>query len=235
MKPDGTQALVLTGGETKVWRPGTGPLGSAPFAAPGLTWSPDGKRLAASDSTRIVRLLDAETGAMLRLLGKAEAHDEERQNLSSPSSTAFSPDGKQLAVARWDQATTVWDLATGNVVRTLPGTLNVVWSPDGKKLAVDQGRVSKRMTKLDLVVLDAATGTALYTAPFPGATFSPDGRFLAALSEGAVVLLDAKDGSELARYFAEGHQPESFAFSPDGKVLATGGGDASIRIWPVGQ
>ena len=60
-------------------------------------------------------------------------------------------------------------------------------------------------------------------------------RFLAALDEGGVVLLDPASGKVLTRLFAEGHRPGVFAFSADGKLLATGGEDATVRLFPLAR
>ena len=60
-------------------------------------------------------------------------------------------------------------------------------------------------------------------------SWSPDGRFLALLSEG-VSLYDAET-FQLVRTLAEGENIADFAFLPDGKALATAGD--GVKVWKV--
>jgi WD40 repeat protein len=48
-----------------------------------------------------------------------------------------------------------------------------------------------------------------------------------------VALLDASSGGEVVRFVGHGGTVLGLAFSPDGRTLATGGLDASIKLWDV--
>ena len=87
---------------------------------------------------------------------------------------------------------------------------------------------------------DTTTAKQKTSIPVPGCrflTFAPDGTALAANGQDGVVLLRAKGD------FKQKPQPlsgieDSLAFSPDGKLLAGGGGvskhHGDIRIWDAG-
>src|SRR5207253_564163 len=105
-----------------------------------IAMSPDGKRIAAParrsvlrrgffDMASAVRIWNASTGKRLLTL---HGHSYLISDL------AFSPDGKSLASASWDQTAKVWDAATGRNTLTLEvgDRVNAVaFSPDGKLLA----------------------------------------------------------------------------------------------------
>jgi len=66
----------------------------------------------------------------------------------SANAVAFSPDNRWLASGGKDNVIKIWDLATGNVLRTLYGhTSNVnalAVSPDGKLLASGSGNINDK-------------------------------------------------------------------------------------------
>ncbi|MBC7318837.1 PD40 domain-containing protein [Candidatus Bipolaricaulota bacterium] len=94
-----------------------------------VTYSPDGKWLAVGTSIR-VELREADT---LELAALLTGHTE------PVLSVAFSPDGSLLASGSWDGTIKLWNVATGEELRTLTGhtgyVYSVAFSPDGKILA----------------------------------------------------------------------------------------------------
>ena len=100
------------------------------------------------------------------------------------ASAAFSPDGKRLASASWDETVKVWDAGSGHELLTLMGHTgpvnSVAFSPDGKRLA---SASSDQTVK----VWDAGSGHELltvkgHTVEVSSVAFSPDGRRLASAS-----------------------------------------------------
>ncbi len=64
-------------------------------------------------------------------------------------------------------------------------------------------------------------------------TFSPDGTVLAVPCRTGVWLYDVETGAEINLLFGHTEPVSSVAFSPDGKILAGGSWDNTIRLWDV--
>ncbi len=193
-----------------------------------LAFSPDGKTLAtASEDTEVsaagqkvgpekgsVRLWDVASGEERRRFAFEERHAQ---------SLAFSPDGRLLAAAISDGMIRLYDLATGREREPLPGE-----EPVARPEVVD-GQST--------VFLDAPQ-------PMYCLAFSPDGTVLASgtdnvvayrrdLGLAAIYLWDVARGRELHRILAHQQVVVSLSFSPDGKTLASTGGEKVIRLWDV--
>jgi RNA polymerase sigma factor (sigma-70 family) len=119
-------------GEVSVWDLATGKQRTLLHGDTGrimsLSFSPDGKTLAAGGRDGTIRLWETSTGKMRARF---------RENAREVASVAFSPDGKTLAAAQCDQKDRVklWDVVTGRVRARLNGhdgaVVAVAFSPDG--------------------------------------------------------------------------------------------------------
>jgi WD40 repeat protein len=196
-----------------------------------LARSADGKLVATGGADGTVTLWEATTG---RRLHELVGHRGQVVAL------AFSPDGRRLATAGWEPTVRVWDVAGGRQERaiTCAGASRqmeaVAFSPDGRRLAV--GDYGANVVRL----LDAATGEELrqLAQGRPAAlAFAPDGKTLAAggWEGGAVVLWDVATGGKVRTITSRpgNGQPitDAIAFSPDGRLLATGHHHTPVCLW----
>jgi len=132
----------------------------------------------------------------------------------SANAVAFSPDNRWLASGGKDNVIKIWDLATGNVLRTLYGhTSNVnalAVSPDGKLLASGSGDINDRR--------DLGTFT--------------QGGVVGGAEDNTVRIWSVQAGQQLQ--VLRGHELPvgAIAFSNDGRSLTSVSGDA-VKVWDV--
>jgi len=149
------------------------------------------------------------------------------------TSFAFSPDGKTIVLSS-DNTIKLWDLTTGQVIKTLSGNESektMVFSPDGKTIA--SGGYDKTIKLWDI-----ATGkvikTLTYGSSVTNITFSPDGKLLAAgSSDKTIKLWDIASGKVIQTLTGHSNIVKSVVFSPDGKVVASVSNDNTIKLWNV--
>jgi WD40 repeat protein len=142
---------------------------------------------------------------------------------------AFSPSGRELIASGKDRSAAVWDLETGENIKTLKGpgfALDLDVSSDGGLIAMT-GHLNKA------TVRDRATGEEVFTAQ-PGGDagnldWNPDGQLPAipAYEEGQAIIVD-RSGQEVA-VLSDAVGVADVEFSPDGRLLATAGLPAEER------
>ena len=130
-----------------------------------------------------------------------------------------------------DSAVVLWDASTGNAAaRIRPGTSwteHIAFSPDGKLLATATGKV--------LALWDSAGQKVHAFEPLAGTiaaiAWDKPGLDLAAASMGAVTVHRIEPPQFTPRKYPAAAACLTAAFSPNGKVLASGMQDGTVRFW----
>jgi WD40 repeat protein len=164
---------------------------------------------------------------------------------------SLSRDGKTLLAAGSDGVIRVWDLASGEVKRTLTGHTNSIYkaqfSPNEKLIASSSRDMTAR-------IWDFATGRELhkltgFRCAVKSVVFSPNGKMVAAVgNDGMLKLWDVKTGRELKSLVHSdsadvdtsvysvvfSREGKKLAFSDDYRLLASNGNnEATVKLWDV--
>ena len=137
------------------------------------------------------------------------------------STVAFSPDGRTLASASWDDPIRLWNVYTGQLRVTLTRYVNdvnaIAFSSDGKTLAIANAN--------EILLWDAETGQqhtrlAGHAGSVKAMAFMSDGKQLVSVSQdGTLRIWDILMGQHKSFDVGLNEYP-NVAFSSDGKTLA---------------
>lgn len=152
------------------------------YGALTLVFSPDGKTLAVGNRNYQTKLIDTETWTLKHTLPKQMTHGIE-----------FSPDGKKLAAAYVDGSFAVWDVESGENVKTVDTGCAEIYSVSWN-----------------------STGDLLATCGTAGTRLSPEKKYVS--KPGYVQLWDAKT-FKLAKELMDVRWAHSVRFTRDSKRL----------------
>jgi WD40 repeat protein len=188
-----------------------------------MAFSPDGSRIVSGGNTRMALLWDAATG---------ESIGAPLRQRDTVNTMTFSPDGSRVATGNLNGVFRAWNIAkskyNGKTIEQDGHILGAVFVHDSLWT----------LTEIDGMVQfkDSSTGKAigkpfLYSENMKFKALSPDGsRVVTKYNNGSNI--DIWDVTTGERIGTMSHPSlAKVAFSPDGSLILTGGGDNIARIW----
>jgi len=209
-----------------------------------VAFSPDGRWLASAGTDGTIRLWETTGGRLLRTL---DGHTK------AVTSVAITADGQSIVSASEDNTVKIWDAASGQVARSisccsvaftqLTGASKAVLSPDGQSIYAD--------AVLGIYRWDFSSGALQQTYKLPLTstvdTFavSPNGqlvavgqtrtkRFSTVIIDVQICMLEPVSGHTVRCFVAHADHISSLAFSSDGRWIASGSQDQTVKLWDVG-
>lgn len=220
----------------------------ANYSVHALAFSADGEILAVGSNSSEISLWRV---ADQRLLQTLEGPPSWHPTKVAIQALAFSGDGTMLTACNQDEGVRVWRLPGYQVLTTAFGltrntTSNILsaaaLSTDARTISTSYSNIGE----INIWNLDSKG----YNSSVEGLSndilslaFSADGKWLASgggrsrafstEKDFAITVLNAEDGRERAIF--EGHldRVRGLTWSPDGKLLASGSDDGTVRLWNV--
>ena len=173
-------------------------------------------------------LVESGAGACLRHL-----YNEQTRGVTS---IAFNPDGQTALFGSTDRTLRLWDLTTGNCLRTYEGhtekVTSVAFSPDGRRiLSGSEDKTLKLWNPAKDKCLRTFEG---HTNKVSAIAFSPDGRrALSGSWDKTLKLWNLANGNCLRTFEGNDFSVIAVAFSPDGQLGLSGSWLDTIKFWDL--
>lgn len=222
-------------------------------------YTPDSRILAApvdlGSGRSAIKLFDAATAREMGSIAVPEKN-------ARIAYIAYSPDGKLLVGQVRDEAKSqrhwlrFWDPATGRTLASIEGEkgaffINMAFSPDGRSLLATDSANEGRLALFDVQDRKLVRTLVLEKKAYVAApVFSPDGKWLAALTQVIpeemlkrewipedmpqphIHLIDTASGAVRETLVAPQGTGGAACFSPDGRTLATSG-NGRVLLWDM--
>ena len=192
-----------------------------------VAYSSDGKYVASGSSDKTIKLWEVATGECIKTL---TVHED----VGRPFYVGFAPDNKYIASGYSNVIIKIWDIETGKCIKTLSDytldvdtskVYSVVYSPDWKYIA----SATMHETKL----WEVASGNCIKILEGGyNIAYSPDGAYLAIDCSG-IEIWEVESGELVKKLGYRASSVSSVSFAPNGKFVASGSLNETIRLWEV--
>jgi WD40 repeat protein len=196
-----------------------------------ITYSPDGKLLAAYDAGGFRRIWNTTTGQELFSLPATS---------EIPFDLTFTQDGQTLVTTDLDEtghvAVSFWDVKSGTLRSTTPLPVNAA------RLSADELSANGSLLALadqagETIIWDTGTGQEIrkfsQSNAVSAVAFSRDGARIATADRNEVMVWDITSGKEVLTFSKPNQLIASIEFSPDGTRLAASNYYSLIWVWDL--
>jgi len=206
----------------------------------GVGVTADGQAIVTSGDDAVVRVWNARDGSTRSVL--ATGH-------TGPIlAVALSPDGKMILTGSADKTAKLIALADGKVLRTLTihqgPVRSVAFSPEGDRLATADAlggmKVWETANGRGVIAFGHTAPNGAALQPIQKVAFTDKGGLVSASADSTLKTWTfAGSWAEHKTLGSHGFRVLALDFSPDGKFLATGGGEPTrsgeLKLWEVGK
>lgn len=186
---------------------------------------PDGRRLLTATKDGDLQIWDINTRRKIAVLSG---------HLAFVQAIAFSPNGSKLATGSYDRTARIWSTTTGALLRTIKGhgraVNSVAWSSDGSHLIT--GSADATIKIWDVSAKEEPILPTEKVKKYFATAFNSNTELMAlGITLGdQIKLWNLSKGTEISHFDLAGDSLVSATFSPDARVVATGGMDNLIRL-----
>ncbi|MEO0988090.1 MAG: TIR domain-containing protein, partial [Cyanobacteria bacterium J06639_14] len=164
-----------------------------------LVWTQD-NQIVAGDERGTIYIWD-ESGEQIQTF---------QEHRAAVTALDVSRGGKLLASVGFDRKVKLYDLTTGEVMKTTGESVNSLWAQDEP--------------------IDAHDG------PIYNVHFTPDGEQLVTVGDDKRIhVWRVKDGTSAGTLLGHTGLVAALAIAPGGNIIATSGGDRAVRLWDLDQ
>jgi WD40 repeat protein len=206
-----------------------------------LAFSPDNRYLVSGsgDFNAIIWNLESKPSG----LGASKPKGLDSKKLSGHTkqiyAVAFTSDSQRVVTGSYDHSLRLWRVRDGELITTMKGHTDKVQSV---AISPQEDIIASGSWDHTIRLWDGRTGQFIKTlanqgTPIGSLSFSPDGRYLVSGVSSVPTnchVWSIPDGKEIVTYRGHDNTVIATAVSPDGHVVATGGGNKqAIHLWSL--